>query len=183
MQRFGSPLPFAVWLSTILIGATVTWLCTSAALTAVATHLEANVEIAESERSPFRPVPPVEPVPSATITAIAPLPGPAKKTEAVQPIAVATAEPQAAGVVAEPTVAVAAAEPDVAVTALDTDRRYFRARQGVNVRARAQSGSARVGTLDANERVAVLDQQQGWMLVQSDAGVSGWVYGRYLSAE
>jgi len=53
-------------------------------------------------------------------------------------------------------------------------------RSVTNVRSRPTSKSARVTALPTGTQVVVLDTSGNWKLVQTDAGVRGWVYDRYL---
>jgi uncharacterized protein YgiM (DUF1202 family) len=53
---------------------------------------------------------------------------------------------------------------------------------GVNVRAQARGGSAKVGTLEQGKSVAVLETQGAWTHISTET-LEGWVFSKYLSAE
>ena len=52
---------------------------------------------------------------------------------------------------------------------------------GLAVRAHPQKGSAQVAALDDGELVTVSGTQNGWVLVTTADGKSGWAYGKYLT--
>jgi hypothetical protein len=52
----------------------------------------------------------------------------------------------------------------------------------VNFRAAPSNGGARLGVLHAGDRVTVLASEGGWMQVEENGVVLGWVYGSFLSS-
>jgi len=53
---------------------------------------------------------------------------------------------------------------------------------GLVIRSQPKKTSAALGTLAKGASVEVKSKQGGWMLVETGDGVTGWVFGKYLTA-
>jgi hypothetical protein len=91
------------------------------------------------------------------------------------------AEPAPAPLAAAPaqSTSVAAAQTISASDAVPAEPRMM-ATLGLAVRARPQTASAQIGSLQQGEIVSVQAADRGWYLVTTHDGASGWSWGKYL---
>jgi uncharacterized protein YgiM (DUF1202 family) len=68
------------------------------------------------------------------------------------------------------------------VVAAETGPPKMMATLSVAVRAQPAKASRQIGGLEQGQVATVTSTKNGWMLVTTSTGVSGWVYGRYLEA-